>query len=144
VGEDIMEGVYAGTDYWWTIEDRFPLAKLFNDEFKRKYGYNPEWGANAAYMQIAMWADAVERAGTFNPPDVIKSYEKGVTVQSTVGPVHFRPEDHQLVRPVIIVRGKAQSKMKSKDDFYDLVEIVDGAALMQPPEAFGCKLGSYT
>jgi ABC-type branched-subunit amino acid transport system substrate-binding protein len=144
VGEDVMEGVYAGTDYWWTIEDRYPLAKLFNTEFKKKYGYNPEWGANAAYAQIAMWADAVERAGTFNPPDVIKSYEKGATVQSTVGPVHFRPEDHQLVRPVIIVRGKPQKKMSSKDDFYDVIEIVEGAPLMQAPDAFGCKLGSYT
>ena len=28
------------------------------------------------------------------------------TIQSTVGEVHFRAEDHQLVRPVIIVRGK--------------------------------------
>ncbi len=58
--------------------------------------------------------------------------------------MHFRPEDHQLVRPVIILRGKSQSKMKSKDDFYDVVEIVDGAGLMQPPDAFGCKMGSYT
>ena len=144
VGEDVMDGVLAGTDYWWTIEDKYPLAKMFNDEFKKKFGANPEWGANAAYMQIAMWADAIERAGTFYPPDVIKSYERGVTVQSTVGPVHFRPEDHQLVRPVIILRGKAQSKMKSKDDYYDVVEIVEGGPLMQAPEAFGCKMGSYT
>jgi ABC-type branched-subunit amino acid transport system substrate-binding protein len=144
VGEDVMDGVLAATDYWWTVEDRYPLAKMFNDEFRKKFGTNPEWGANAAYMQIAMWADAVERAGSFYPPDVIKAYEKGVTVQSTVGPVHFRPEDHQLVRPVIILRGKSQSKMKSKDDFYDVVEIVDGAGLMQPPDAFGCKMGSYT
>ena len=144
VGEDVMDGVLAGTDYWWTIEDRYPLAKMFNEAFKKKFGSNPEWGANAAYMQIAMWADAVERAGSFYPPDVIKSYEKGVTVQSTVGPVHFRPEDHQLVRPVIILRGKSQSKMKSKDDYYDVVDIVEGAGLMQAPDAFGCKLGSYT
>ena len=144
VGEDVMDGVLAGTDYWWTVEDRYPLAKMFKEEFRKKYGSNPEWGANAAYMQIAMWADAVERAGTFYPPDVIKAYEKGVTVQSTVGPVHFRPEDHQLVRPVIILRGKSQSNMKSKEDYYDVVEIVDGAPLMQSPDAFGCKMGSYT
>ena len=28
---------------------------------EKKYGYSPEWGANNAYMQFAMWADAVER-----------------------------------------------------------------------------------
>jgi ABC-type branched-subunit amino acid transport system substrate-binding protein len=144
VGADVMQGVFAGTDYWWTIEDKYPLAKMFNAEFKAKYGYNPEWGANSAYMQIAMWADAVERAGNFYPPDVVRAYEKGVTVESTVGPVHFRPEDHQLVRPVIIVKGKEPGKMQGKDDFYDVVEIVDGGPLMQKPDAFDCKLGSYT
>jgi len=144
VGSDVMQGVLAATDYWWTLEDKYPLAKMFNAAFKAKYGSNPEWGANAAYMQIAMWADAVERAGTFYPPDVIKSYEKGVTVDSTVGPVHFRPEDHQLVRPVIIVQGKKTADMKGKDDFFDVLEIVDSAPLMQKPDAFGCKLGGYT
>lgn len=144
VGSEVMQGVLAATDYWWTLEDKYPLAKMLNAAFKAKYGANPEWGANAAYMQIAMWADAVERAGTFYPPDVIKSYEKGVTVDSTVGPVRFRPEDHQLIRPVIIVQGKKTADMKGKDDFFDILEIVDAAPLMQKPDAFGCKLGSYT
>ena len=144
VGADVMQGVLAATDYWWTLEDRFPLAKAFNAAFRAKYNYNPEWGANTAYMQIAMWADAVERAGSFYPPDVIKAYEQGVTVESTVGPVHFRGEDHQLVRPVVIVRGKKPADMKSKDDFYDVLEVVDGGPLMQKPDAFGCKLGPYT
>ncbi|MBI1398095.1 MAG: ABC transporter substrate-binding protein [Betaproteobacteria bacterium] len=144
VGANIMQGVYAGTDYWWTVQDRFALAKLFNEAFFKKHNYMPEWGANSAYMQVAMWADAVERAGSFYPVDVIKAYEQGKTVQSTVGPVHFRPEDHQLVRPVIIVKGKKPGAMKSADDYYDVVEVVDGGPLMQKPDAFGCKLGSYT
>ena len=106
----------------------YPLAKMFNEEFKKKFGSNPEWGANAAYMQIAMWADAVERAGSFYPRQTSLSRTRRAppssrrSVRST-----FRPEDHQLVRPVIILRGKSQSKMKSKDDYYDVVEIVDGA-----------------
>jgi ABC-type branched-subunit amino acid transport system substrate-binding protein len=144
VGQDTMQGVYAGTDYWWTVEDRFPLAKAFNAAFKQKYSYNPEWGANAAYLQVAMWADAVERAKTLNPPDVIKAYEAGKVVTTTVGDVHFRPEDHQLVRPVVIVRGKKPSEMKGADDYYELIDVVAGAPLMQAPDAFGCKLGSYT
>jgi hypothetical protein len=34
--------------------------------------------------------------------------------------------------------------MKGKEDYYDIVEIVPGAGLMQKPDAFGCKLGDYT
>ena len=91
-----------------------------------------------------MWADAVENAGTFYPPDVIKSYEAGRKLQSMVGEVYFRKEDHQLVRPVIIVQGKKASDMRNKEDYWTVDEILPGAPLMQAPDAFGCNLGSYT
>jgi len=144
VGGGLLAGVYAATDFWWTLEDKYPLAKMFVEAFDKKYGYKPEWGANNAYMEFALWAEAVENACTFYPPDVIKSYEQGRKIQSTVGEVYFRKEDHQLVRPVVIVKGKASNEMKNKEDFYEVVEIVPGAPLMQTPDAFGCNLGSYT
>lgn len=144
VGGDLMAGVYAATDFWWTLEDKYPLAKMFVTEFEKKYGYKPEWGANACYLQFAFWANMVETAGTFYPPAVIKAYESGQKLQSTVGEVYFRPEDHQLVRPVVIVRGKAKSAMKGKDDYWEVTEVLPGEPLMQKPDAFGCKLGDYT
>jgi len=144
VGGNLMSGVYAATDFWWTLQDKYPLAKMFVETFEKKYGYKPEWGANNAYMSFALWAEAVENAGTFYPPDVIKSFEAGRKIQSTVGEVYFRKEDHQLVRPVIIVVGKKTNDMKNKEDYYDVVEVLPGAPLMQKPDAFGCNLGSYT
>ena len=144
VGAEIMQGVYAATDFWWTLEDRFPLAKEFVASFQKKFGYRPEWGANNGYMQVALWANAVETAGSFYPPEVIKAYENGQKIQSTVGEVHFRAADHQLVRPVIIVRGKKPSDMKNPEDFWEVVDVVAGEPLMQKPDAFGCKLGDYT
>ncbi|MEJ2434756.1 MAG: ABC transporter substrate-binding protein, partial [Pseudolabrys sp.] len=144
VGPKLTEGVFAATDFWWTLEDKFPLAKMFVESFHKKYGYRPEWGAENAYMQFAMWARMVSEAGTFYPPSVIKQYEKGETIPSMVGDVHFRAADHQLVRPVIIVRGKKPSDMKNKEDYWEVLEVVPGAPLMQKPDAFGCKLGPYT
>ena len=85
VGPELTEGVYAATDFWWTLEDKYPLAKMFVEAFDKKYGYKPEWGANNAYMSFALWAEAVENAGTFYPPAVIKSFEAGRKIQSTVG-----------------------------------------------------------
>ena len=126
VGPEIMGGVFAATDFWWTLEDRYPLAKMFVEPFDKKYGYRPEWGAENAYMQLAIWARMVEETGSFYPPDVIRTYEKGETFPSMVGDVHFRPEDHQLVRPVIIVRGKHPRDMKSKEDYWDVLEVVPG------------------
>lgn len=143
-GAELMEDVYAATDFWWTLEDKYPLAKMFVEAFDKKYGYKPEWGANNAYMQFAIWARMVSQAGSFYPPDVIKEYEKGEKFESTVGQVYFRKEDHQLVRPVVIVKGKSPKQMKNKEDFWEVMEIVPGEGLMQKPDAFGCKLGDYT
>lgn len=140
----LMEDVYAATDYWWTLEDKFPLAKMFNESFEKKYGYKPEWGAENAYMGIVHWARMVEETGSFYPPDIIKTWEKGETIPSLVGDVHYRPEDHQCVRPVVIVKGKAKKDMKNKEDWYEIVDIVPGAGVIQKPDAFGCKLGEYT
>jgi ABC-type branched-subunit amino acid transport system substrate-binding protein len=144
VGPDIMAGVYTPTDFWWTIQDQFPLAKQFVTAFEAKHHYKPEWGAEAGYTQIALWADAVERAGSFYPPDVIKAYEAGNKNQSIVGEVSFRAADHQLIRPVFVMRGKKKADMKTPDDYYEVLETLPGAPLMQAPDAFGCKLGSVT
>ncbi|PJI37293.1 substrate-binding protein [Ferrovibrio sp.] len=144
VGAEITEGVFAATDFWWTQEDQYPLAKLFVDAFKKKYGYRPEWGAENAYVSFAHWARMVSEAGTFYPPAVIKQYEKGETIPSLLGDVHYRPEDHQCIRPVVIVRGKAKKAMKNDEDFWEVLEVVPGAGVMQKPDEFGCKLGDYT
>jgi len=143
-GPELTAGVLAATDFWWTLEDKYPLAKMFVQAFDKKYGYKPEWGANNAYMSLAIWARMVSEAGSFYPPDIIKQYETGETFPSTVGDVHFRKEDHQLVRPVVIVRGKKPSDMKTKEDYWEVLEVVPGEPLMQKPDEFGCHLGDYT
>ena len=143
-GVDITAGVLAATDFWWTMEDKYPYAKQFVEAFQKKYGSRPDWGAENAYSSFAQWARMVTEAGSFYPPDVIKQYEKGETIPSIVGDVHYRPQDHQLVRPVVIVRGKAKKDMKNPEDFWEIVEVVPGAGVMQKPDEFGCKLGDYT
>lgn len=143
-GPDLTAGVFAATDFWWTLEDKYPLAKMFVDAFRQKHGYRPEWGAENAYVSFAHWARMVTQAGSFYPPDVIRQFEKGETIPSLLGDVHYRPQDHQCVRPVVIVRGKAKKDMKNNEDFWEVVEIVPGDTVIQPPDAFGCKPGDYT
>jgi branched-chain amino acid transport system substrate-binding protein len=143
VGPELTQGVLTATDWWWTMQDQYPLSKMFLEAFRQKYNYTPDWSAEAGYMQIACWARMVSEAGTFYPPDVIKTYEKGDHFNSLVGEVWFRPEDHQLVRPVAIQRGKKPSEMKNPDDYWEVIEVVPGEGLMQAPDAFGCHLGPY-
>jgi len=143
-GVDISAGVFAATDFWWTLEDKYPLSKMFVEAFHKKYGYRPEWGAENAYTSFAHWARMVTETGNFYPPDIIKHWEKGETIPSLVGDVHYRPEDHQCIRPVFVVRGKAKKDMRNDEDFWDVVDEVKGEEVIQKPDAFGCKLGDYT
>jgi branched-chain amino acid transport system substrate-binding protein len=144
VGADIMQGVYATTEFWWTHAEKNPIAKAFVDAFDAKYHYKPEWGAHIAYLQMVLWADSVEQAGTFYPPEVIKAYEKGTKRQTTVGEVYWRAEDHQLVRPVFVQRGKKPADMRNPEDYFDTLEVVPGSKILQPLDTTGCKLGEVT
>lgn len=146
VGADVMQGVYATTNFWWTMaeNEKYPGSKEFVDAYMKKFGgKRPQDSAYVAYIGMALWADAVERAKSFYPPDVVKALEAGVKRESPMGPIWFRGEDHQAASNFAIVRGKKPSAMRNKDDFFDIVEVVDGGRTLPPLDLFGCKLGAY-
>lgn len=144
IGADLTEGVYGSVDFWWTMADTIPAAKLFVDAFEAKFKYKPEWSAQIGYSQMFAWADAVERAKTFYPPAVIKALEAGHKLQLPIGAGYYRACDHQMVRGVPIIRGKKRSEMRGPDDFWDVLKIVPGEQAVPTCEQAGCKLGSYT
>lgn len=144
LGPEIMGGVYGTLDFWWTMAEKNDYAKTFVDSFEKKYNKKPRWTAHIAYLQSFMWADAVTRAGTFYPPEVIKTLESGKHVATTLGDVYYRAEDHQMVREVPVVVGKTKSQMQGAEDYFEIVGITPGEDVMPPAGYFGCKLGSYT
>jgi ABC-type branched-subunit amino acid transport system substrate-binding protein len=70
VGAATMAGAYGTQPWWWTEQDTYPLAKFFVEDFEKNNNYKPRWGASEIYLQMLVWADAVERAGTFYPIEV--------------------------------------------------------------------------
>ncbi len=145
VGAQIMAGVYGTQEWYFSLADRYPLSKIFLDDFdKANPGVVPRWTAHIAYTQMALWADAVTRAKTFYPPAVISTLEAGTPLTLMLGPVHYRAGDHQLVRPVPVVVGKPAAEMKGKDDFFQVVEIVPGEDVMQPLSTTSCTLPPVT
>ena len=140
LGASIMGGTYGTQAWWWTEQDTYPLAKLFVEEFEKKNHYKPDWGASEVYIQIMVWADAVARAGTFYPIEVIKAMESGHKLPSIYGDVYYRAEDHQMVRPVPVMLGKKPNEMQSPDDFFRIVELVPGEQVLPPIPDTGCKM----
>jgi branched-chain amino acid transport system substrate-binding protein len=139
LGAEIMQGVYGTLDFWWTLAETNPMAKLFVDSFDAKFKYKPSWPAHIAYTQMLCWADAVERAKSFNPLLVIKALEAGHKLPMPLGEVWYRAEDHQQVRAVPVVVGKKPSEMRNPDDYFTVVGLTPGPEVM-PPDFLGCKL----
>jgi branched-chain amino acid transport system substrate-binding protein len=143
LGAAIMGGTYGTQAWWWTEEDTYPLAKFFVEDFEKKYHYKPRWGASEVYLQLLVWADAVTRAGTFYPVEVIKALEAGHKVNSIYGEVYYRAGDHQLVRPVPVMVGKKPNEMKGPEDYYRVLELVPGEQVLPPLAEIGCHMPPY-
>ncbi len=86
------------------------------------------------------WADAVERAKTFNPVEVIRALEAGHKLQMPLGEVYFRECDHQQVRAVPVVVGKKPSEMRNPEDVFRVVGLTPGPDVMPPCDSVGCKM----
>lgn len=143
VGAELMQGAYAAQGFWWTMQDDNPIAKDFVEAYESKFGAKPRDSALYAYLATVMWVDAVERAGSFYPPDVVKALEAGEVLDSPVGKATFRPEDHQGIVNFPILHGKKPADMKNKDDYFDVVQIVKGEDVLPPLGLLGCKMGGY-
>ncbi|HEU4662355.1 MAG TPA: substrate-binding protein [Pseudolabrys sp.] len=143
VGPEIMQGVYGTLDFWWTLAETIPEAKIFVDAFEEKYKYKPRWLAHIAYTQMLVWADAVERAKTFNPIAVIKALEAEHKLKMPLGEVYYRACDHQQVRAVPVVVGKKPSEMRNPEDIFKVVGLTPGPDVVPPCDSTSCKLPSY-
>jgi hypothetical protein len=94
-------------------------------------------------VQTLLYADAVERAGSFQPCAVVEALEGFEFDGLGSGPTLYRAEDHQCFKDVVVVRGK-----ENPENEFDLVEIIEVTPVEQVtyapdhPQFAGGALGS--
>lgn len=93
LGEDMPEGVWLSTRYWFGAHDN-PMNKRFVDAYTSKYGNPPSYNAEGAYAAVYAYKAAMEKAGSTDPDKVIAALS-GLTVMTPMGEVTFREGDHQ-------------------------------------------------
>ena len=71
-------------------------------------------------MQTLLYADAVTRAGDFNPCAVVEALEGFEFDGMGNGPTLYRADDHQCFKDVVVVKGA-----ENPQDEFHLVEIVE-------------------
>ena len=139
-----VAGIFGSTNWHWSLENvagsRYAGTNAFVQSFGQKYGFPPSQAAHTVYCQTLLYADAVQRAGSFNPCAVAEALEGFEFDGLGNGPTLYRAEDHQCFKDVLVVKGK-----ENPDNEFDLLEIVDvtpAAQVTYDASIFGGELGS--
>lgn len=136
-----MTGVLGTISWDYRVET--PLSSTFTEAFETAdidgQVRVPSDQARLAYAQTLQYAAAVERAGTFEPPAVIRELE-GTTYRAGLGEATLRACDHQATGPVPVVAGASQGP-----EVLDIVQIsTDVAYSCEEYPASECTdLGPY-
>ncbi len=122
-GENIA-GIFGSQNWDWKLENqlgsRYSGTNAFVQSFGQKYGFPPSQAAHTCYVQTLLYADAVTRAGSFNPCAVVEALEGFEFDGLGNGPTLYRADDHQCFKDVVVVKGK-----ENPENEFDLVEIVE-------------------
>ena len=113
-----VAGIFGSTNWHWSLQDAGSQA--FVRSFGTKYGFPPSQAAHTTYVQTLLYADAVTRAGSFNPCAVVEALEDFEFDGLGNGPTLYRGDDHQCFKDVLVVKGK-----ENPDNEFDLLEIVE-------------------
>lgn len=135
-GENI-KGILGTTNWNWSLKDE--ASATFVKSFGQEYGAPPSQAAQTCYVQTLLYADAVERAGTFAPPEVIAALEGFEFDGLGNGKTLYRAADHQCMKDVLVVRGNANPT--SQFDLLEVVKIVPRDEVTYDPAIFGGDLG---
>jgi branched-chain amino acid transport system substrate-binding protein len=140
-GPENVQGILGTTNWNWRLDD--PGSTAFVKAFEAEYKAPPSQAAQTAYVQTLLYGNAVERAGTFYPPDVIKALE-GFEVEG-IGPgkVVYRGCDHQAFHEILVVRGKGPKEMENEYDLLEIVERVPRENVGYACDHFPGELGPY-
>jgi len=128
-GENI-KGILGSTNWHWSLTDEGSQA--FVKSFGTKYGFPPSQAAHTVYCQTLLYADACERAGTFNPCGVAEALEGFEFDGLGNGKTTYRAEDHQCFKDVLVVRGKENPT--SEFDLLEVVEVTPVEQVTYDPE----------
>jgi len=125
-----VQGIFGSTNWHWSLPDEGSQA--FTRSFGTKYGFPPSQAAHTCYAQTLLYADAVQRAGSFAPCAVAEALEDFEFDGLGNGPTLYRGADHQCFKDVLVVKGK-----ENPDNEFDLLEIVEVTPVAQvtyPPD----------
>jgi urea transport system substrate-binding protein len=92
------QGHFAAWSYFQSLDTE--ASKKFLNSFANAYGDDRVVNdpMEAAYTQVYLWKEAVERAGTTDSEAIRKVLEKGIELDAPSGRVRIDPRNHHLYK----------------------------------------------
>jgi len=128
-GENV-KGILGSTNWHWSLQDE--ASKTFVKSFGTKYGFPPSQAAHTCYVQTLLYADAAERAGSFNPCAIGEALSDFDFDGMGNGPTSYRGADHQCFKDVLVVQGKENPT--SEFDLLEVIEVTPAAQVTYAPD----------
>lgn len=92
LGLEAPEGMLVTGYPWYAIRE--PAHVEFVDRFTRKTGHHPVAGSLVGYVTFRSIFEAIRKAGSPETEALVAALE-GLRVPTPIGPINFRPFDHQ-------------------------------------------------
>ena len=101
IGADILVNHLVAWNYYQSTDT--PENKAFVEKYKAKYGEDrvTDDPIEAAYNAVYLWAEAVEKAGSFEV-DKVKEAAKGIEFQAPEGTIKIEGENQHIWKTVRI------------------------------------------
>lgn len=128
LGPEVMQGVITSMPWYHGLSKKYQGSREFVGLFEHHYNKKPGSSAAVAWINIFQYAEAVERAGSFNHKTVIKALE-GHHFQLLGGEEYWRSWDHQGIHPTYIAIGKTPEKSQGEWDLFHILAEKEGKGL---------------
>lgn len=133
-----MQGVVGTLPWTWKVPYLFdsPTGRAFVEAFLDRYRHYPSTSGASAYTIVHEYSNAVERAGSFEGPAVIKALE-GHSFSLLKDTQTWRALDHQNVQTLYMVQGNPVETVLAnsrRQDYFSIIGYKKGAELALTPE----------
>ena len=120
---DGAEGILCAAQWAPTLtyrDDLFGSAADYADRFEAEYGYVPPYQAAESTAAVMVWADALERAGSFDT-EAVRAALAATDLQTFYGNIRFDETGKNIAKPMV------------------LLQIRDGAYRGRRADRLGCR-----
>ncbi|MGH1490390.1 MAG: ABC transporter substrate-binding protein [Acidimicrobiales bacterium] len=108
-----------------------PVNDAFIEAYTDKWGQTPTFYPFSGYIAVVTYAQAIEAAGS-TEVDAVRDALEGITVDSPMGPITIRAEDHQAIFENLAV---IKVVPNAAGDSYEVEKtvLIPGADVTSPP-----------